>query len=169
MAIVIDPPPLDDPPRVGQAEEPVLVQALVAQPAVEALDEGVLHGLARLDEAQRDPLLVGPLVERFARQLGPVVQHDLLRRLAALANHPAEHARHPHPPPPPESEVSPSIASDSRVKASTTVSMRIFRPQKRASLTKSKAQRWSGPVSAGVGQRSRATRFRQRRRSESPA
>ena len=49
--VVVPPPRLDLAPRVGQRQEPVRVQALVAQAAVEALDVGVLVGLARLDQA----------------------------------------------------------------------------------------------------------------------
>src|SRR5206468_5512697 len=45
--VVVAPPGLDLLPRVGQIEEPVLVQTLVAELAVEALDEAVLHGPTR--------------------------------------------------------------------------------------------------------------------------
>jgi hypothetical protein len=48
--VVVLPPGFDLPPRVLQADEPVLVQTLVPKLAVEALDEGVLHGFSRLDE-----------------------------------------------------------------------------------------------------------------------
>jgi len=48
-AVVILPPRLDDRARFRQAAKHVLVQAFVAQLAVEALDEGVLHRLAGLD------------------------------------------------------------------------------------------------------------------------
>ena len=75
---------------------PLRIVWIVAQPAVEALDEAVLCRLARLDEAQRDAPLVGLLVERSARQLGAVVQHDLLGRLTALHDHAVQDARHAH-------------------------------------------------------------------------
>ena len=52
MVVVVLAPDLDPFAGVGQAHEPVHVQALVAKLAVEALDEGVLHGLARLDEVR---------------------------------------------------------------------------------------------------------------------
>ncbi len=45
--IVVQAPGLDDLARAGQAEEPVLVQTLVAESAVEALDVGILVRLAR--------------------------------------------------------------------------------------------------------------------------
>ena len=44
--VVIDSPRLDDSPRIVEIEEPVLAEALVAQLADEALDVGVLDGLA---------------------------------------------------------------------------------------------------------------------------
>ena len=44
--VVIEAPALDDFACCGQAEEDVLIQALVPQPAIEAFDEGVLHRLA---------------------------------------------------------------------------------------------------------------------------
>ena len=44
--VVIDSPRLDDSPRIVEIEEPVLAEALVAQLADEALDIGVLDGLA---------------------------------------------------------------------------------------------------------------------------
>jgi hypothetical protein len=42
------------------------------EPGVEALGVAVLLGLARVDEVQPDAVLVGPLVESLARQLGAV-------------------------------------------------------------------------------------------------
>ena len=47
--IVVEPPALDDGAGLGEAGEDLLVQALVAEPAVEALDEAVLLRLARGD------------------------------------------------------------------------------------------------------------------------
>ena len=63
--MVVAPPRLDGPAGIGQPEEPVAVEALIAQPPVEALDERVLDGLARRDEAQADATGIRPLVERF--------------------------------------------------------------------------------------------------------
>ena len=48
--IVIVPPTLHDGPGQGKAHEPMLVEAFVAQPPVEALDVGILDGLAGIDE-----------------------------------------------------------------------------------------------------------------------
>jgi hypothetical protein len=44
--VVVDAPSLDDLLRLGDAQKPVLIQAVVAKLAVEAFDVGVLHRLA---------------------------------------------------------------------------------------------------------------------------
>ena len=75
----------------------MLVQALVSEPAVEALDEGVLNGLAGLDEVQPHAPLVGPLVQHQAGELRSVVKDDPRGRLAALGDQPVEYLHHPRP------------------------------------------------------------------------
>ena len=52
LLIVVLPPRLHDLAGIAEAEEPVLVEAFVAQPAVEALAVGVLDRLAGVDEVQ---------------------------------------------------------------------------------------------------------------------
>ena len=47
VGVVVDPPFFDDLTRLIEVREQVLVEALVAQPAVEALDEAILHRFAR--------------------------------------------------------------------------------------------------------------------------
>ena len=54
--VVVVAPVLDDVPGVVQVHEPFEVQALVAHLAVGGLDNAVLGGFARLDEAQFDPV-----------------------------------------------------------------------------------------------------------------
>jgi hypothetical protein len=68
--VVIDPPGFDGLSCVVQGEEPVLVQALLAELAMEALDVAVLHGPVWLDEVQDDLVLVRPLIERLRGRLG---------------------------------------------------------------------------------------------------
>ena len=46
-AVVVEAPPFDDDPGLGERGEGLLVEALVAQTTVEAFDEAVLLGLAR--------------------------------------------------------------------------------------------------------------------------
>ena len=54
--VVVLAPGLDGSPCVRQIVEQVLVEALVTQAAVEALDERVLDGLAGLDETELDAM-----------------------------------------------------------------------------------------------------------------
>ena len=57
--VVVDPPARNLNTRLRQAPEPVLVQAFVAKLAVEALDVGILRGLAWLVE---DVCLMNPMI-----------------------------------------------------------------------------------------------------------
>jgi hypothetical protein len=43
--VVVEPPGLDDLAGIGEIEEPVLVEAFIPEPPVEAFDEGVLGGM----------------------------------------------------------------------------------------------------------------------------
>src|SRR5690606_4758038 len=73
----------------------VEVQAVVAEGAVEALDEAVLHRLARLNEVDLDATGIRPGVERPARELRTVVGHDHVGQ-ASLAPQALEHLDDPH-------------------------------------------------------------------------
>jgi hypothetical protein len=52
FVVVVTTPVVDDPTSIGEICEPVLVQAAVAECAIETLDEGILRWLPRLDEVQ---------------------------------------------------------------------------------------------------------------------
>lgn len=52
----------------------MFVKAFVTHGAIEALDEGILDGLSRLDEGQFDLVFVGPAVEMLARKLRAIGQ-----------------------------------------------------------------------------------------------
>ncbi len=69
---------------VGQRREQRLVEAFVAQPAVERFHKAVLRRLARRDVAQFDVPLLRPAQGRGRGQLGPVVAYHR-QRLAAAA------------------------------------------------------------------------------------
>src|ERR1700687_2331904 len=88
--IVVQAPGFDDLARLSQAEEPGLIETLVAEPAVEALDVGILVWLAGLDEVQPDALRVGPRIERSADGLGSLCR-DEHRRLPAGLDQALEH------------------------------------------------------------------------------
>ena len=78
--MVIRSPALDGGPRIVQTEHAVAVQALIAQPPVNALDDGVLHGLSRFHEAQLGASLIAPVIDDLSCQFWPIVQDDLGRR-----------------------------------------------------------------------------------------
>ena len=61
----------DEAPRVREREEPALVQAFVAYPAVKRPDEGVVDRLPWTIEVQSRARAVHPRVERRALELGP--------------------------------------------------------------------------------------------------
>lgn len=77
VAAVVDPPVLDDPAGIGQMQEPMFVEAFVSEPPVGALHEGVLDRLARPNEVKPNAPAVGPLVQRLADHLRPIVQNNL--------------------------------------------------------------------------------------------
>jgi hypothetical protein len=68
-----------------QAIEHVGVEHFVAVRAIEAFDKGVLLGLAGLNEAHRDPVLITPVDEGLRPQFGPVVDPNGLRQAAEFA------------------------------------------------------------------------------------
>src|SRR3977135_534523 len=92
--VVIDAPGLDDAPCLDERAEHVLVEALVAQLAVEALHEAVLHRLARRDVVPVDPALCRPAQHGVRGQLRAVVGHDH-RRLTPDRHQAIEHTHDP--------------------------------------------------------------------------
>ena len=62
---------------------------LIAQAAVEAFDEGVLHRLAGRDVMPGDLVIVGKAQDRCRGQLGTIVAHDHFW-LTALGHKPVE-------------------------------------------------------------------------------
>ena len=71
--VVIIAPKRQLPAGVVQSIEDLLVQEFVAQAAIEALDESILLGLARVDVMPGHPVLVGPLQNGPTGKLGAVV------------------------------------------------------------------------------------------------
>jgi len=58
---------------MSEIAEVVIVQALVTELAIEALDVGVLRRLASCDELQIYRFAVGPAIQRAAGELWPLV------------------------------------------------------------------------------------------------
>lgn len=82
--VVVMPPSLQLLAGMGEAGEDRLVQELVPQPRVEALDEPVLVGLARCDVVPLDIAFLRPAQDRHAGQFGAVVADDSVRPRHAL-------------------------------------------------------------------------------------
>ena len=80
--VVFVAPVLDEQAGLGERAEPVLVEAVVTEGAVEGFDEGVLGGFARLDVMEMDAGGLGPEVDGFAGELGAVVGGDGLWQAA---------------------------------------------------------------------------------------
>src|SRR5690242_11085644 len=77
--IVVRAPRFDSFACIVQADERLLVQTLLAQSAVEALDVRVFHRLTRTDELQSDAMFVRPCVERLADELRTVINLNRTR------------------------------------------------------------------------------------------
>ena len=93
VLVVVPPPVSQDLPGLAETDEPVVVQALVAQPPVEALDVGVLGRLARIDQQVPD-VVSGRLGEKGpARELRPAIGADRFR-VAPEQGPPIQDARH---------------------------------------------------------------------------
>ena len=73
--VVIVAPGFDGCARLGQTQEYMLVETLVAQAAIERFDEGVLHRLAGLDVVPVQPP-DRPAQHRRAGQLAAVIADD---------------------------------------------------------------------------------------------
>src|SRR5438552_165451 len=87
LAVVLAPPARQGAPYIVERTEPARVQALVAQPAVEALDMSVLHRPAGLDVYQPDLPVLGPTQHAPRGELRAVVRAQVLRP-AAFADQP---------------------------------------------------------------------------------
>ena len=77
--VVVSTPSLAFSPRVVEAHEPVGVQALGSELAVERLDEGVVGRLAGPGEVERDAASDTPTDRAPADELGALVDADRLR------------------------------------------------------------------------------------------
>ena len=86
--VVVVPPGFQFLTGMSEAGEDRLVQELVAQASIEALDEPVLVGLARCDVVPLNVALLRPAQDRHAGQFSAVVADDRVR-----ACHPLEDRR----------------------------------------------------------------------------
>lgn len=84
FGVVVDPPCFDDPARLRQVGEQMLVEAFVPQPTIEGLDKAVLGWLAGCDVVPFDTVILLPSKDRSRGQLSAVVADDHARTAAAL-------------------------------------------------------------------------------------
>src|SRR5260370_18476626 len=129
------PPRLDRLARIGEREEQMVVEALVAKFAVERFDEGILHRLTGFDVVP----LESPVAQRSTAPLVSSVPLSLttIRGKARSAARRSSSRTTRTPP----SEVSTTVARHSRLKSSTTHRMRKRRPSLSVSDAKSSDQR----------------------------
>lgn len=66
----------DKKPGLGDGAEPVLVEAVITEGAVEAFHEGVLHGLAGLDVVKVNLVVHRPEMKGLSGELGSIVHGD---------------------------------------------------------------------------------------------
>src|SRR5689334_1909080 len=84
--IVVDPPLFNDRTRVGQADEPVLAQALIPKLAIETFDMAVLGWLAWRRKVERDLMLAGPDIQQLTDKLRAIVDPNALGFLLECNN-----------------------------------------------------------------------------------
>src|SRR4029077_20437094 len=93
FAVVLPPPACQGASYVIERAEPVSVEALVAQPSMEALDMSVLHRPARLDVHQPYLPVLGPAQHAPRGELRAVVRAHILWP-TALFDQPLQHPGH---------------------------------------------------------------------------
>lgn len=93
ILVVVSEPSLHLFGRVCKRQEPVRVQALAAEAAVERLDEGVVGGLAGSGEVQLHPLRISPQIKVTGDEFRTLVDPDG-SRIAHLGTDPFEGCNH---------------------------------------------------------------------------
>lgn len=93
VSVVVVPPVVDNPAGMAIAGEQVLIEALVAQPANEGLDEPVLYGASRGDVVPVDLGILLPLQDGVRGQLSAVIGDNDVR-VSRLTAEPIQLPRH---------------------------------------------------------------------------
>src|SRR5262245_55370251 len=84
--VVIATPLGDHSSCVREGVEIVVVQAFVAKLPVEALDVGILRGLARGDELEIDAMTISPSIKRPTGEFRPLVGANRSRQASKLTD-----------------------------------------------------------------------------------
>ena len=79
VLVVVVPPFFDARPGVAHGQEPGSVEALLAKPAIERLDVGVVGRFAGAGEVELDLVEIGSLVEQPAGEFRAIVDPDASR------------------------------------------------------------------------------------------
>ena len=157
--VVVDPRFFDDLPGRRQAAEQVLIEALVAEAAIQALDEAVLHWLARRDVVPLDGLVLLPVQDCPRGEFGAVVADDH-QWPATPGNESIELSG--------DTDAGQRGVNDQRQASLGEVvdhdQHRKRRPSSSMSETKSRLQRWFGPCGRVIGARVPSARLRPPRR-----
>jgi len=82
--LIILPPRFDLIPGIGQGQQPILVQTLSSESAVERLDERIIGGLAGPAEVQFNLVEAGPLIHGLRNELTTVIDLNCPRSASAL-------------------------------------------------------------------------------------
>lgn len=135
--VVVLQPTLGYLPDLVQRVEQVRIQHMLPEGAVEALNEGILRRLARLDVDELNALHPAPLLRQRGNELRPVVHPDALWLLPS----PYQVIQHPHHPIALQGEVHLDVQG-LPVIVVHHVKERNFLPLARASLIKSTDQVW---------------------------
>jgi hypothetical protein len=81
-------------PRILQRREPLHIQTLVSQTAIETLDESVLHRMAWPNKAQLHVIGNGPSLQRTTGKFTAIVHGNALRQTASLLPGTLQHLGH---------------------------------------------------------------------------
>jgi hypothetical protein len=82
VVVVVGTLVFDEESGFSEGAKPMLVQAVIAEGAIEALDEGVLHGFAWVDMMESNARGLIPEVEGLPVNSGPLSAGDSPRQLA---------------------------------------------------------------------------------------
>lgn len=91
-AVIFGPPSLNLLLRIFQREKPVQVQTFIPKATVERLNMRVIRGFARPGEVQRNPVIVGSLVNDFGNKLTAIIDLNSLWQLPDTDHHPSKYS-----------------------------------------------------------------------------
>lgn len=79
ILIVINPPLVNQLPRMGQVSKQMFVQTFIPKLTVETLDIAILRRFPRLYQFEFNAMLISPLVQRLTGKLRPLISSHSFR------------------------------------------------------------------------------------------